>query len=330
MKKCLRFIIIMFAIVFLWPAGLDVEAQGTPKLEAKVSGTFEVGNEIEISIYTSNINNLYTGDIRFKIDNSLLEITGVEKGSLLNKEGVNLFEQKTLPTDEDGTKDQARYIFSALGENDGFSGEGTIVVFKAKVLKNDELYVNAKAFQKKLNDQYNMRIELVNSSLEYMNYDFVTYGKLPTVEESSQQEVKNKSKTSSVETQSETAVAVSGNIETRNNRAENNSDNGLTEGESGSSIIKNSDNQNIASNKSSESNEENQEPIDVQKENSLKNNSENEKSQVKENISMESKDDEEKSKISGKVFIFLLIIIVIAAVLLSYFKIFKKKVKTNI
>ena len=177
MKKILGCITIMFAIFFFALGQFKVQAQEITKLEARISGPIEVGKEIEISIYTNNIKNLYTGDIQFKIDSSILQITAIEKGSLLTKDGVTNFEQKSLPGDNESPKDLARYIFSAVGENDGYSGEGTIVVFKAKVLKNANLSIKAKAFEESLSNNYNMKIDLVSSDIEYMNYEFIPYGK---------------------------------------------------------------------------------------------------------------------------------------------------------
>jgi len=180
MKKILVCITIMVTIYFLAPAQIKVQAKEIAKLEARVTGSIEAGKEIEISIYANNIKNLYTGDIQLKIDSSILQITSIEKGSLLNKEDVTSFEQKSLPTDNESPKDLARYIFTAVGQNDGYSGEGTIVVFKAKVLKKTDLSVNAKAFEGSLSNNYNMKIDLVSSDLEYMNYEFIPYGKDPS------------------------------------------------------------------------------------------------------------------------------------------------------
>lgn len=350
MRKFLGFITIMFTIFFLSTGQFNVQAQEISKLEAKVSGAIEVGNEIEISIYTNNIKNLYTGDIRFKIDSSILQITSIEKGSLLNKEGVNLFEQKSLPTDNEGTKDLARYIFTAIGENEGYSGEGTIVVFKAKVLKKAELFINAKAFQEELKDSYNMRIDLVDSSIEYINYDFTPYGKVPSSEQSSSKTNKDKAKTSSgkstaVNSKATTEVKKSANTSessntikdkqvdgnnvqdttivrrentgNNSNADESNTVNVSTEGQGDSTSGKDDIS---ASNEVLGSNEENKEELEKEKENISEN------IEVKENQSLELKGEGEKGKVSIKLFVFLLVLIVAFTLVIIHRRGSQKKV----
>ena len=78
-------------------------------------------------------------------------------------------------------KNIARYIFTALGKNDGYSGEGTLVIFKAKVLKKTDLYINAKALEKSLSNNYNMKIDLVSTDIKFMTYEFTPYGKASSI-----------------------------------------------------------------------------------------------------------------------------------------------------
>lgn len=167
-------------VLFVFLLATPVKAEEKMKLSAKVSGKLEPGQEVEISIYASKAKFLYSGDIRFKFDDSILMITSIEKGNLLNKAGIGFFEQKIMPEENPESKNIARYIFTALGNNDGYSGEGTVVVFKAKVLKKSDLSINAKAFEKSITDNYNMKIDLVSTDIKYMDYEFIPYGKAPS------------------------------------------------------------------------------------------------------------------------------------------------------
>lgn len=177
MKKLIGILTVLFIVLI----GIPVKAAAEMMLSAKVSGALEPGAEVEISIYASNVKSLYSGDIQFRIDDSVLKITGIEKGSLLNKKEIGFFEQKTLPEDNKVAKNIARYIFTALGKNDGYSGEGTLVIFKAKVLKKTDLYINAKALEKSLSNNYNMKIDLVSTDIKFMIYEFTPYGKASSI-----------------------------------------------------------------------------------------------------------------------------------------------------
>lgn len=237
MKKILGLVICMVAIFFLWPNYLKLNAQEPAKLEARVSGTIEVGKEIEIFIYAKSMKNLYTGDIQFKFDSSIFQITSIERGNLLSKEGIGNFEQKILPTDENGAKDMARYIFSAVGQNDGYSGEGTIVVFKAKVLKKSDFFINAK-YQEELSDEYNMKVELVNSSIDFISYSFTPYGKEVTEEQRTPEKDKDKNNTGTESNPTKDINTGTGSKATGNGSEPNNDPGNKQETGNGGQVVK--------------------------------------------------------------------------------------------
>jgi len=304
MKKILSLLTIMLIIFLSAPVQVKVQANEKAQLEAQVSGEFDLGKEIEISVYGKNLRNLYAGDIRFKFDNTILQITSIEKGSLLNKEGVTNFEQKTLPTDNGVPKDIARYIFTAVGENDGYSGEGTLVVFKAKVLKKAEYFINAKAFQKELNNEYNMRIDLVDSSIEDINYDFISYRKVSAVEQNSPQPGEDKPNTSPGG-----SADPASNLGTGGNKPANGStSNGSTGNTAGDKEDSVSNKEGTSVDESNNNTPGNNEEIDNEEKKPSENSNDYERSEEKENeeVKQNSKGQKEKGKINSKFFLALI------------------------
>lgn len=176
MKKRFMALLLFFLLIF----SVSAAAEENLSIKANVDGTIAVGENISISVYADNAKKLYAGDIKFKFNPDVLQITDIERGSLISQKGVGNFEQKYMPGDGSTPKDVVRYLFTCTGQTDGYTGDGPIVVFKAKVLKKADFYINSKPLTKEVSELYNLNLQLCDSSItKELEYKFTPYGKVP-------------------------------------------------------------------------------------------------------------------------------------------------------
>lgn len=176
MRRLLGVLAFIFVMSFSVPAFAD----DALSLEAKVNGKMEAGENIDIAIYAGNVKNLYAADIMLEFDPGILQMTGIQRGSLITKSGVGSFEQKRMPGDDRNPNNIVRYIFTCTGASDGYSGDGPIVTFKAKVLKKADFFINSKPFIKSVSNYYNLKADLCDKTLSsFLDYKFTSYGNVP-------------------------------------------------------------------------------------------------------------------------------------------------------
>ncbi|MDT8716133.1 hypothetical protein IAI10_05655 [Clostridium sp. 19966] len=168
--------ITVLALILLMIFGISASADEQTKLQVKVIGKVEQGQDIQISIYANNIKNLFAEDIKFQFDPSFLKITSVEKGDLIDNSKLSIYEKKSYPGDGgNGADNLARYIFTCLGKVDGFSGNGNIVIIKANVLKAGNLKVCFNS-GKNTTDDKNLSVGIYDKDVKDIQYVSEDYG----------------------------------------------------------------------------------------------------------------------------------------------------------
>lgn len=176
MKKQFTALLLFFLLMF----GVSAAAEEKLSIKANVDGTIAAGENISISIYANNAKKLYAGDIKFKFNPDILQITDIEKGSLISPSGIGNFEMKYMPGDGNTPNDVVRYLFACTDNTYSYNGSGNIVTFKAKVLKKADFYINSKSLINDISDLYNLKLDLCDSSAKNLfEYDFTPYGKVP-------------------------------------------------------------------------------------------------------------------------------------------------------
>lgn len=166
--------ILVFLLV-IFPKGILVYAEESSSYNATVSvtGDMKKGSNIEIIISTDQIDSLYAADIIFDYDKSLIEMESLEKGDILADKSIECFEVKNGVDNEIG---EARLEFSCLGKVNGFSGSGSLIILKGKMLKDGKFHINSKPYLKELDENYNLKLQLVNKDVEEMSFSITTYG----------------------------------------------------------------------------------------------------------------------------------------------------------
>ena len=129
-KKLSKFYIFLstlfiFQVIFL--SSINTSANTQTKVNYIVNGTPSVGNTIEILVNISNVENLYGGSVDFIYDTSLLKIESIEKGDLFDSRA-----QVPVKKQESG---QANIAITLTGNASTISGDGTLAVIKATILK---------------------------------------------------------------------------------------------------------------------------------------------------------------------------------------------------
>lgn len=168
MKKIILGLILVMLMLF----NQSVLADSKPTIEAKVNGTVDQGQKIQILINIKDISSFYAAQMEFKYDTSVLKIDSIEQGDLISKAGVNKFDALNKVDAENGT---ASYAFSCLGKINGFSGSGTFLKINAEVLKKDSFHINSKPFLKQSDKDMNLKLQIVNSDINEVDYQFVPY-----------------------------------------------------------------------------------------------------------------------------------------------------------
>lgn len=149
-----------------------VMADTKPSVNVEVVGNIEVGQEIQININVNNIDTFFAGAMEFKCDTDVLKILEIQKGSLITKNGIEIFEAVKTIYEDTG---KARFEFTCMGKIDGFSGSGAFVVLKAKVLKKQSFAINSIPFKKELDSDNNLKLRLFDKNVEEVNYSFKAF-----------------------------------------------------------------------------------------------------------------------------------------------------------
>lgn len=170
MLKLAKKLICLISIITVLLLNCTVFAENIPKVTASISGKIATNENIKIVIAINNIDSFYAGDMKFKYNNQVLKVTGIEKGDLITKSGINSFDAGTNIDDANGIAEYKG--FSCLGKINGFSGSGTYLTIDAQVLKLDSFYVNCKPLNKILDLKNNLVIDLYDKNVNSVNYDY--------------------------------------------------------------------------------------------------------------------------------------------------------------
>lgn len=127
----------------------------------------------DILINVSNIKNLYAGAAKLKYDKNILKVTGIEKGDLITKSGVNVFDTGNKIDNDNGVVEFVG--FSCLGKVEGFSGSGAFLIIDAQILKKDNFHIKSLPLLDNPNDDNNLKIQLINNNIKDIDYNFTGY-----------------------------------------------------------------------------------------------------------------------------------------------------------
>ncbi|MBD7915642.1 cellulosome anchor protein, partial [Clostridium sp. Sa3CUN1] len=159
-------ILFLFELI-LFNTNNTVFAATTPSVSYTVTGEAKVGNIIEIAVNISNVTDLYGGSIDFLYDESLLEIESVTKGNIFGNTEI------LTPLGANGKIEngQASFAISMKGNKTGVSGNGTLAIIKAKILKEGTVKLNTINSNDSLNLSTNtIRVKLSNSNVDNISY----------------------------------------------------------------------------------------------------------------------------------------------------------------
>jgi hypothetical protein len=138
-----------------------------------IKGNIETGQSIQILINVSNIKNLYAGAAKLKYDKNILKVTGFEKGDLISKSGVNVFDAGNNIDNDNGIAEFGG--FSCLGQVAGFNGSGTFLIINTQVLKKDNFHIKSVPLLADPNEDNNLKIQLIDNNIKDINYNFTGY-----------------------------------------------------------------------------------------------------------------------------------------------------------
>jgi hypothetical protein len=172
-ENILKKIFSVLIVFLLLMVNTVVSADTSPSASINIKGNIEAGQNIQILINVSDIKNLYAGAAKFKYDKNILKVTGFEKGDLINKSGVNVFDVGNKIDNNNGIAEFGG--FSCLGKVAGFSGSGTFLIINAEILKKDNFHIKSIPFLADTNEDNNLKIQFVDSSVKDMNYNFTGY-----------------------------------------------------------------------------------------------------------------------------------------------------------
>lgn len=107
-------------------------------VEGGQQGNFKAGEDFTIKIDINNLSNLYAASFNYTYDNTLIKIDSIDINDEIQSAGVY---EPYKDTDKDGNR--ARYCFTLLGDNPGFSGNYDFATIKGKALKDGQISVGA-------------------------------------------------------------------------------------------------------------------------------------------------------------------------------------------
>ena len=131
-------------------------------VEGGEESNFKAGEDFTIKIDISDLSNLFAASFTYTYDNTLVKIDSIDINDSIQSAGVY---EPYKETDKDGNR--ARYCFTLLGDNPGFSGNYDFATIKGKTLKDGKISVGAD----------NINFQLINRNNDNMqkgDYTFKT------------------------------------------------------------------------------------------------------------------------------------------------------------
>ena len=131
-------------------------------VEGGEESNFKAGEDFTIKIDISDLSNLFAASFTYTYDNTLVKIDSIDINDEIQSAGVY---EPYKDTDKDGNR--ARYCFTLLGDNPGFSGNYDFATIKGKALKDGQISVGAD----------NINFQLINRNNDNMqkgDYTFKT------------------------------------------------------------------------------------------------------------------------------------------------------------
>lgn len=170
MKK--RIMIISIILIFIVP--LKVYALSAPSVEINVDGNIKNGEEVNIVVNMKDLEGLYAASVDFAYDKNDLNIISIAAGDSIKKYEDEIME---IGGEVDASNNKTSYSFTFLGDKKGISGEGTLVVIKAKILNANNFNVGQDSIKVKL-------VKRAGDSVENYDYNFIGYNEGPSTENS--------------------------------------------------------------------------------------------------------------------------------------------------
>ncbi|QBJ74552.1 cellulosome anchor protein [Clostridium chauvoei] len=144
---------------------IKTHAATQTKVTYTINGEAKVGNIIDIIVNVSDVTNLYAGSIDFVYDESLLKVQSISKGNIFGNNNA----QEPINQVKNG---QANLAFTLTGANNGVSGNGTLAVIKAEVLKEGTVNLKTSNSNEGIDLNGNTtRVKLVNSDEHAIDYN---------------------------------------------------------------------------------------------------------------------------------------------------------------
>lgn len=176
MKKTLTVFLMIIMLI------IPVKAYGINEnviIDVKVNGNAEVGENLDISLNITNVENLYGAQLEYKYNPDEIELISIEGGNFI-KEGIdNIFEPFS-------GQNEGKYGFTYMGDFKGKAGSGVLCNIKIKLLKNIELTL----------DKNNLNLMLVerdkNDNMNEMKFVFKGIENKDTEEDGANEEDKEK------------------------------------------------------------------------------------------------------------------------------------------
>lgn len=169
MKKVI--IVFLFAICFAFTGSVKAAAATTVVLD--VQGKMEAGENFNIIVNVNNIDSFYAGAASFKYDPKIIKVLDIEKGDFISDKKFNTFDASNKIDNTIGTATFGG--FTCLGNVKGYSGSGTFIIIKAQLLKKESFHIKSQPFLTAPNDDYNLKLQLCNSDVKEVSYDFTGY-----------------------------------------------------------------------------------------------------------------------------------------------------------
>lgn len=175
MKK-ISMICCVCLILFFGNIKAYAAASNVPDVNVKVNGKIEAGQTIQIILNVSNIDSFYAGEVDFKYNNKVLNLTNIEKGDLISQKDINSWEAINKIDNDNG---MLRYAFTCTGQVNGFKGSGTFIKINGKILKNDDFHIKSVPFLTSPNDDNNLKLELCSrdssNNIKELSYNYTGY-----------------------------------------------------------------------------------------------------------------------------------------------------------
>lgn len=190
--------VITFLVAFLFlTLPMKVYAADTT-VEVKVEGEVKKGNNINITLNLSDVENFYAGSVDFIYDTELLKVNSIASTDFITGNSDEIMEIGGETAKNGNT---ATYGFTFVGDKPGISGSGALVTINATVMSDEELSIN----------KGNMKVKLVQKTDDTVvsyGYNFIGVGNQEVAEENTTTEGTNN-------------TTDGGTAETTNNNTEN-------------------------------------------------------------------------------------------------------------